>query len=81
LPDLSDVTAFTLLDRAIQHILRGDDKTPGLYHTLRSCPTWDAYQRACAKIEAYETVLDEMHRIARVMSGEPERAQNAPRYQ
>ena len=74
--DGSDVAFATALERSILRTLHGDkDKEkgpPGLYHTLRSVPSWEMFQRTAGLIQGYENILEEMRRIARIMNGEPE---------
>lgn len=65
-----DLTFRDALERVIRGILAGDDRTPGLYYTLRSSPNWDSFQRAAGGIEAYEAVLKEMIKLARELNGE-----------
>jgi len=75
--DPRDNTFAARVERQIRAILggSGDGKTPGLYQTILSSPSWDDFNRARATIIAYETVLRIMMETSKHMD-EPDE----PRY-
>lgn len=77
--DGSDVAFAAMLERAIVRVLNGDKDTQGLYHSIRSSPNWETFQRTAGLIQGYENVLAEMRTIARHMNGEPVDSTQQPR--
>jgi hypothetical protein len=66
--DGSDIAFANALERAIMKALSGDKDTQGLYQSLRGAQNWEAFQRACGRIDGYEAVLAEMRKITRYMN-------------
>ena len=70
--DGSDIAFAQALERRLLRELNGDREYTGLNQSIRSCPNWDAFCRACGMITAYENVLSEMRKIAHQMNAGPE---------
>jgi len=68
--DGSDVAFSDMLERHIRVTLYGDEKTVGLYRSLRNSQNWESFNRVNGVIEGYEQVLDAMTQIRRQMNGE-----------
>jgi len=77
--DNADVVFSEALRGAIRYTLYGDDKTRGLYQSLRNAQTWEAFQRACGVIEGYEQVLAHMLEISRRMNRDDAHVPSVPR--